>query len=158
MQSKATNSSRLSAYHFVLKTRMTNAHTFKYHISAAAIRPPASRAQGTSAGRPAAKTAVRAAPARQRAALVRQGRTTGSGKETGNGERNSGGDPQPDQTKAIGRTGWGLLNRRPTHPAFSSPVFIVVKPVTTGTPPQPACFAPSMQRPTISSGSSTVPH
>jgi hypothetical protein len=32
MQSKATNSSRLSAYHFVLKFQMTNAQQITYHI------------------------------------------------------------------------------------------------------------------------------
>ena len=37
MQSKATNSSLLSAYHFVLKPRMTNAQAIKHHISAIAI-------------------------------------------------------------------------------------------------------------------------
>jgi len=37
MQSKATNSSRLSAYHFVLKLRMTNAQAITHHISAITI-------------------------------------------------------------------------------------------------------------------------
>ena len=38
MRSKATNSSRLSAYHFVLKSRMTNAQTIKHHILAISVR------------------------------------------------------------------------------------------------------------------------
>jgi hypothetical protein len=37
MQSKATNSPRLSAYHFVLKPGMTNAQTIKHHILSTTI-------------------------------------------------------------------------------------------------------------------------
>jgi hypothetical protein len=40
MQSKATNSSRLSAYHFVLKSPMTNARTIKHHFFASANPRP----------------------------------------------------------------------------------------------------------------------
>jgi hypothetical protein len=38
MQSKATNSPRLSAYHFVLKLHQTNAKTINHHIPATTIR------------------------------------------------------------------------------------------------------------------------
>ncbi len=49
MQSKATNSSRLSAYHFVLKLAMTNALQGVHHIAESAIRRKSRLALGGAA-------------------------------------------------------------------------------------------------------------
>ena len=60
MQSKATNSSRLSAYHFVLKRRMTNAHKIRHHISASASRRRARLPQRIAeTGRPSRRRTAR---------------------------------------------------------------------------------------------------
>jgi len=56
MQSKATNSSRLSAYHFVLKCPMTNAHEINHHNPGAPMR------RGRCAGKGARKNPAAAIP------------------------------------------------------------------------------------------------
>ena len=116
MQSKATNSSRLSAYHFVLKTRMTNARQIEHHNSATFKK----RADDRRAG---------ASPIR------RQARARGKsedGTATGCGSGSSAVDPQPDRMKTAGLTLLGSLCRCPKLPAFSSPVLAELESVTTG--------------------------
>lgn len=154
MQSKATNSPRLSVHHFVLKTRMTNARVTKWHSTAITIP------------RIAGAPAHRGANNFRGCGLSAQERRR-RGRRTTNRVSSRGKQLQPETTAA--NLGWGIRGGQKDGPGevpdlgarrflHSAPRPYRSEAGDDRDAASPTCFAPFRQRPTISSGSAMIWH